>query len=697
MRNIVPTQDINALTTCVSQYSDEVLDAAIAQGHFTNVQLAAISQARQLAAAQGIAATATAGFSTTLKGLSVSLSSLAKAHPVLLAITGAIAIISTFITIADALTISTKEQEEAFHNAQKEYENAKSKLNELNSEMQTAQSRIEELQKKADNGSITLVEEEELEKLRLTTAELERQIQDQEILKKENAKNTSEEAIKTFDKKNKTDDEMKQKQEQLYNSSFYGGQFMTGSFSYSAGKDLDSLDYYDYAIKENESKIKEYQNNLKNLRKDLEKSVDESQKEDINDNIDYYQNLMDVLTISNEKLQENMEKIKPDIQKKAQESFSDKMTEYNEYKNALMNSMNPDGTFDDENMQKTWDDITKKQKKLYEYAGYSNDWNKIQFDTAFKVSDEELDQIFNSLKTVKQDDTTLITEKDVENSFLLSKYLDDTNLILEDGKTSAQLLAQYLNESYDVADKLSDQDISWDDPSSALTESDDKSQTATLADLQSEADLLSTIQKELESTGKIGVSSMQSIVKQYPEAKKALSDYMQGIISEQQLFDELQTIYQNDADAYIRHLVAESQKDVEFFNCLKTNYPELFNELSTIYGDDVKNWTTAAQAKAEVTKNLVTAMSTTWGNYFMALGNAESGFTLAETNTFDDSEIYDHTLSEEENIFTATHKNVTSAYFINWLKALKCRTYVLSNLCIPHKIWLSSKKIFTAI
>ena len=90
-------------------------------------------------------------------------------------------------------------------------------------------------------------------------------------------------------------------------------------------------------------------------------------------------------------------------------------------------------------------------------------------------------------------------------------------------------------------------------------------------------------------------------------------------------------------------------------------------------------------------------MSTTWGNYFMALGNAESGFTLAETNTFDDSMIYDHTLSEEdwqssdtyqkelnahnaasqkykplaeEDIATAKYKNLISANFINWLKAL---------------------------
>ena len=54
---------------------------------------------------------------------------------------------------------------------------------------------------------------------------------------------------------------------------------------------------------------------------------------------------------------------------------------------------------------------------------------------------------------------------------------------------------------------------------------------------------------------------------------------MQGIISEQELFSQLETIYENDKNQYIQSVVDKSQTDEEFFNAVMTNYPELYNEL----------------------------------------------------------------------------------------------------------------------
>lgn len=206
-----------------------------------------------------------------------------------------------------------------------------------------------------------------------------------------------------------------------------------------------------------------------------------------------------------------------------------------------------------------------------------------------------------------------------------------------------------INEFNEVTDGITDADEAiqkWNehkkqassnpDLTSLLTESDDKSKDkATLADLQSEADLLSTIQKELDDNGRIGVSSMQSIIKKYPEAKAALSDYMQGIISEQELFSQLETIYENDKNQYIQSVVDKSQTDEEFFNAVMTNYPELYNQLSSLYENDVNNWSNMEHAKYGITQNAIDELSKIWSDYFKAVRDANGKLTVQTTGWYD--------------------------------------------------------------
>lgn len=113
------------------------------------------------------------------------------------------------------------------------------------------------------------------------------------------------------------------------------------------------------------------------------------------------------------------------------------------------------------------------------------------------------------------------------------------------------------------------------DPTSLLTESGDKSKTANLADLKSEADTLKSLQKELEDTGVIGVDSMQKIIKQYPEAKEALYDYMTGVKNEAELFADLENTYNDDKNQYINSMVEQNQANEDFFTSLKAKYPEI--------------------------------------------------------------------------------------------------------------------------
>lgn len=588
----------------------------------TTAELANTTATNAMAATEGTATTATVGFGTAIKGLGASLKALAVAHPILLAITVTLGAIAGAVKIVDALTTSMKEQREAFENAQQDYTDACTKLDELKTKLSETTSRIAELIEKSNNGTITLVEQAELDKLKLTNEELRLMVQNQEEVKKQKAKEASDEAYKTYTRENRMEaDDTASKQEQYYQASSDADGFHVGSFLDRASE----LSDFDYAIKANEQKLEEFQKQNKELQAQLNATSDENLKAQYQHSIDLNNNLISNYTNSNEKLKESAEKM-------AEETFSDKIEKYEAFKQTLMNSMNSDGTFDNPQYQAMWNDMQKKEMDLYRYTGRSAEWNTVKLDSI--IDDKSYQAIVDKLKTALNEGT--LTEDDIKGIDVLNDKLNDTDLILEDGQSAADVFIKYLNKlketGTDAAQSISG---AFTDLTSLLTESDDKSQTANLADLQSEADLLSTIQKELDDNGRIGVSSMQSIIKKYPEAKAALSDYMQGIISEQELFSQLETIYENDKNQYIQSVVDKSQTDEEFFNAVMTNYPELYNELQTLYGDDVDNWSNMEKAKLEITNKAIKELAGVWSDYFKVVQDANGKLMVQTTGWYD--------------------------------------------------------------
>lgn len=574
-----------------------------------------------VAANTGLTASTTTA-SNAIKGLGASLKALAVAHPILLAITVTLGAIAGAVKIVDALTTSMKEQREAFENAQQDYTDACTKLDELKTKLSETTSRIAELIEKSNNGTITLVEQAELDKLKLTNEELRLMVQNQEEVKKQKAKEASDEAYKTYIRENRMEaDDTASKQEQYYQASSDADGFHVGAFLDRASE----LSDFDYAIKANEQKLEEFQKQNEELQAQLNATSDESLKAQYQYSIDLNNNLISNYTNSNEKLKESAEKM-------AEETFSDKIEKFEAFKQTLMNSMNSDGTFNNPQYQAMWDDMQKKEMDLYRYTGRSAEWNTVKLDSI--IDDKSYQAIVDKLKTALNEGT--LTENDIKGIDVLNDKLNDTDLILEDGQSAADIFIKYLNKLKETGTNAA-QSVSgaFTDLTSLLTESDDKSQTANLADLQSEADLLSTIQKELDDNGRIGVSSMQSIIKKYPEAKAALSDYMQGIISEQELFSQLETIYENDKNQYIQSVVDKSQTDEEFFNAVMTNYPELYNELSSLYGNDVDNWSNMEQAKLEITNKAIKELAGVWSDYFKVVSDANGKLMVQTTGWYD--------------------------------------------------------------
>lgn len=586
--------------------------------------LAQLQSWKMVAANTGLTASTTTA-SNAIKGLGASLKALAVAHPILLAITVTLGAIAGAVKIVDALTTSIKEQREAFENAQQDYTDACTKLDELKTKLSETTSRIDELIEKSNNGTITLVEQSELDKLKLTNEELRLMIQNQEEVKKQKAKEASDEAYKTYTRENRmeTDDTASQ-HEQYYQASSDAEGFHVGAFLDRASE----LSDFDYAIKANEQKLEEFQKQNEELQAQLNATSDESLKAQYQHSIDLNNNLISNYTNSNEKLKESAEKM-------AEETFSDKIEKYEAFKQTLMNSMNSDGTFENPQYQAMWDDMQKKEMDLYRYTGRSAEWNTVKLDSI--IDDKSYQAIVDKLKTALNEGT--LTEDDIKGIDVLNDKLNDTDLILEDGQSAVQLFIKYLNNLKETQDGIGGTTSSnFDDPTDMLrdlTDKDRKDNTTNLADLKNEADIIKEIQSELEETGNIGVDSMKKITKQYPEANKALSDYMQGIISEQELFSQLETIYENDKNQYIQSVVDKSQTDEEFFNAVMTNYPELYNQLSSLYENDVNNWSNMEQAKYEITQKAIDELSKVWSDYFKAVRDANGKLTVQTTGWYD--------------------------------------------------------------
>lgn len=475
-------------------------------------------------------------------------------------------------------TKSLKDLQEAAQESKSAYDSTISEIKSLNEELKTTQDRIKELQAK---DSLTFAEEDELEKLKKTNDELERELRIKEAIAQTESKKAADDAAAEITK-----------QSEKYNEQYkYGDadtymQYTDNEYTYDQGDRINAAQWnIDQAIQNN----KELED-LYSKRKEIEDKY--------NNDASQFQN--DSEWKANEK---NIESKKAYIKTVEEQAAT--------YIKALMDE--DDALYDSNgNVIAGQEDLVNRLKTLYgNYDKYNQ--GETYSDTFVKhlqdngISEDAANEIKSQL-----------TDNEVKKASTLdiSPYIDEN--------ATTETVRKAITKAQEEADKKPiEESISYDDPTDLFRDSTDKdrqSSTANLADLKNGADLLKTIQSEIKDSGNIGIDTMQKITKLYPEAKKALSDYLQGIITQEELFDKLQSVYETDKDNYIKHLVEMSSKDEEFFNTMRINYPELFNELANIYGNDVTNWSNLQQSKVNIAAEAVEQIARLWKDFYAAIG-----------------------------------------------------------------------------
>lgn len=629
------TYDANAnlaakLAKATSGYSIEAVKASIAESTLNEMQIRAILSQKSLtgniletttaelanatatnavAVAEGTTTTATVGFGTAIKGLGASLKSLAAAHPVLLAITAAIGAIYATVKIVDACTTSFDELKDKISNLKQDVSDSESTLKDYKTQLDEINQKITEIN---NQDSLSFTDEQELENLKNQKTELENMYNIEKARHDLKQKELEDTANKYFNKK------------------------ITPSLS---------KEYKDYSVVDEDGFEKKLTKlDIMNLAKER-MLLNQSRLDTLNEEYNNKSNPSNKETKEYEKKKAQLEKTRNDAKKTA----LDIQEEAKEQVEGL------DSTSD------TYKKVTEASQELSDaLARLNNDWDSL----SDKGKREDLSsKISKEAKNLSSDDM-----KNIDN-YLSTLSDDDLNILANvtfDENTTVESLKEVIKAAQEEANKSSvDLPVKTFDPTSLLEESDDKTKTATLADLQSEADLLSSIQKEMSETGRIGVDSMQKIIKQYPEAKDALGQYMLGIISQEELFDQLQGVYEDDKNAYIYSLVEKSKYDGTFYSNLVNTNNDFFAGLSEAYGEDFSNYKNLAQAKQKIDDQLIKYLSGMWGKFYQTTIDTATGLmslTSKATSMDDDMDLglylYDNGADEETNAIAEMQKMV---------------------------------------
>ncbi|WP_367568357.1 phage tail tape measure protein [Lacrimispora sp.] len=140
--------------------------------------------------------------------------------------------------------------------------------------------------------------------------------------------------------------------------------------------------------------------------------------------------------------------------------------------------------------------------------------------------------------------------------------------------------------------------------------------TDLISNIQGAFDLLKDVEEQYKKTGLIGLSSLESIAKQYPQLQSSVNEYTQGLIGADEVMSQLHTAYDNDAVSFRTAMAYKMSGNEDFFDSIVNNNQSLFNALAEAYGDDVNNWKTLAQAKADIDKSLISQLADMWGSYY---------------------------------------------------------------------------------
>ena len=331
-----------SLTQSLNDYVNSTDRAKLSAEEFAASNASAMKSVSKTSSSVSVASKAITGLSTVLKTTVGVLANMAIGFAIGAAITGV-------IKLFDALHVSAEEASEAMDISFSGYEDAKAQVESINSELDSTNARISELQSK---GSLTFVEKSELENLREARRELELQQDIAEKAEAKAAKKSAEDTVRAFDKK-------------------------YGDYDISQKAINDYLDEFDRSGNMNLVGLSTNNKDISGMIaavKQAEKLRDESQKSGDLDQAQDYQDIIDSTTDSIWEEVSSLESLKSNLE----ESLS-----------AI-----PEGSWgkEQDQQQKRLDGITDSIDLIYKQLD-PNKWKELKFDEILSSDDSFADAV----------------------------------------------------------------------------------------------------------------------------------------------------------------------------------------------------------------------------------------------------------------------------------------------------------------
>ena len=435
-----------------------------------------------------------------------------------------------------------EEQKKKLSELNAEYENTIQEIKSLGDEINENNKRIQELTGKGFDGTLTLVEEDEIRQLALKNKLLKEQKEIQENLEKKQLVELAESNKETFEKEYGSNiDFDNMGNDPVY--SLYGLRILDGKDKDTSGKSLLL--------------------SIKALYKGINDAVEAGDEETV-------ETLTDGQTFLRTKLADKSGAMLEELIK---------------YQETLTKFMNPKGEFDDASYQQMWDEIETWKKMVYQETNRSGEWNTIQIETV--LNDVSLQTVQAEIQKGLADGT--IIEEDISKYDGLMAALKSANLILNEGETYASEYLQYLNSIATSQDDIVTLPPIFDTQQFTLDE--------VLADIEETHSVLETLKKETEEFGTISIGTIQDIAEKYPMLSDTIHDYLEGKIEEVDLIHALEKEYETDLDNYEQYILQKKSLDEDFYDQIIEDLSQDIIAKADKYGIELGNYSTYLEAK----------------------------------------------------------------------------------------------------
>jgi len=461
----------------------------------------------------------------------------------------------------DAFGRDAAKAADALAEAKGEYEQSSAQLESLQDELKTTQDRIDELNAK---DSLTVVEQEELDKLSRENADLERQIGIQKQLNKAKKEALDLAAQKALD-------------------AGYAG----------ADKTFFERLFADYSKPENFIAL-----NLNG--KDFAESAQ------------WLGDALDNLNAKKEKFLADHPNASA-WSKKEQKQFQDLEEELSTYQLYAINfydTLNSNAqNLSDSSVREYWDGVGETlYASMFPAEALTERFNRL----VDAMDEAEHTRFTETLERIQKDGK--VTAEEVQS-------LIDRFPVLKQGLelngATAGTLAQYLTElaarAEDGADGLKELEDSGKGAQASIEDL-----AKTLKDCVSRIEGVESAQEELKKNGSLSTNTLIGLLGKYEEAiDEVLLKALAGVATQEEVSEALQKAYEADANAYRDAVLAKNMDSEDFYTSWLSQNVTTVNTLLKNYGIDANNFKTFSELKQAITaaeQTAETSMTQQGGN-----------------------------------------------------------------------------------